>query len=46
MKKWIVIGLLLLMISGCSWQKVYKWINEMEFEREDETIRSFIPFIR
>ncbi len=39
MKKWLLIALTLVILSGCSWNKVWKWIDEMEFERDDQTVR-------
>ncbi|AFM24371.1 Prokaryotic membrane lipoprotein lipid attachment site [Desulfomonile tiedjei] len=45
MKKWLVLALALIMISGCSTKKIWKWIDEMEWERDDQTIRimDFLP---
>ncbi len=37
MKKWLLVALTLAMLSGCSWNKVWKWIDEMEWERDDQT---------
>jgi hypothetical protein len=39
MKKWLVIALALLMLSGCSFNTVKKWIDSMDWERDDQTIR-------
>jgi hypothetical protein len=39
MKKWLLIGLTLVILSGCSWNKVWKWFDELEFERDDQTVR-------
>lgn len=39
MKKWLLVVIALLMLSGCSWNKVLKWIDEMEWERDDQTVR-------
>jgi len=39
MKKWLLVVIALLMLSGCSWSKVWKWIDEMEWERDDQTVR-------
>jgi uncharacterized lipoprotein len=39
MKKWLLIALTLVILSGCSWNKVWKWFDEMEFERDDQTVR-------
>jgi hypothetical protein len=45
MKKWLILALALVMISGCSTKKVWKWIDEMEWERDDQTIQimDFLP---
>ncbi len=40
MKKWVVIILVVLLCSGCSLQQVRKWFNDIEWERDDQTIRS------
>jgi uncharacterized protein YcfL len=39
MKKWLLVVIALLMLSGCSWNKVLKWFDEMEWERDDQTVR-------
>jgi len=39
MKKWMAIALLLLLLSGCSWDKYLKWFDKMDWERDDQTIR-------
>ena len=39
MKKWLLIALTLVILSGCSWNKFWKWIDEMEYERDDKTVR-------
>lgn len=39
MKKWLAVALLLLFLSGCSFSKVWKWMDEMDWEREDETVK-------
>jgi len=39
MRKWLVVALTVVMLSGCSWDKVKKWLDETEFERSDKTIR-------
>ena len=45
MKKWLILALALILISGCSFKKVWKWIDEMEWERDDQTVRivDFLP---
>lgn len=39
MKKWLVLVLLAVLVSGCSWQKIKKFIDEAEWERSDRTIQ-------
>jgi hypothetical protein len=39
MKKLFLIMLAALLLSGCSMGKVMKWINEMDWERDDQTIQ-------
>jgi uncharacterized protein YcfL len=46
MKKWLLVALTLLLVSGCSWSKVWKWIDEMDWERDDQTVRIVDIFIR
>jgi hypothetical protein len=46
MKKWLLIALTLAILSGCSWNKVWKWIDEMEYERDDKTVRIVDIFIK
>lgn len=46
MKKWIAIVLVLMSLSGCSWQKTMKWLDELNWERDDETIRIVDIFLR
>ena len=38
MKKWLILSLALLFLSGCSFSRVRNWIEEMEWERDDETV--------
>ncbi|MFH1114148.1 MAG: hypothetical protein V1792_09530 [Pseudomonadota bacterium] len=45
-KKWILIALAVLMFSGCSLNKMWRWIDEMDWEREDQTIRIMRYLIR
>jgi hypothetical protein len=45
-KKWIVTGLVLLILGGCSWKSVRDWMDKVEWERSDETIRIIDIFIR
>jgi len=39
MKKWLAVALTLLFLSGCSLSKFWKWMDEMEWERDDETVK-------
>jgi len=39
MKKLLLVALAILLLSGCSLNKVKKWIDEMEWERDDEAVR-------
>lgn len=39
MKKWLILVLTLMFLSGCAFDKVWKWIDEMDFERDDQTIK-------
>ena len=45
-KKWMLVIALFLLLSGCSWTKVMKWFDEMEVERNDQTIRIIDLLIR
>jgi len=38
MKKWLLVALIVLFLSGCAFDSVWKWIDEMDFERDDQTI--------
>ena len=38
MKRWMAFAFLVLFLSGCSFSKVWKFIDEMEYERDDQTI--------
>lgn len=46
MKKWLLVTLAVLLISGCSLSKFWKWVDEMEWEREDQTIKVMRILIR
>ncbi|HMK34367.1 MAG TPA: lipoprotein [Desulfomonilaceae bacterium] len=46
MKKWLAVLLTILMLSGCSFSKVWKWIDEMDWERDDQTVRIVDFFMR
>jgi uncharacterized lipoprotein YajG len=39
MKKWLVILLATFLIAGCSFSRAWKWIEEMDWERDDQTIK-------
>jgi hypothetical protein len=39
MKKWLAIALLFLFLSGCSFSTFRKWFDEMDWERDDETVK-------
>ncbi len=39
MKRWIIVALMLIVLTSCSFNRVWKWIDEMEWEREDQTIK-------
>ena len=44
MKKWLLVALTILFLSGCAFDSVWKWIDEMDFERDDQTI-NIVRFI-
>ena len=46
MKKWLLVFLTLVMLSGCSWTRSGKWIDEMDWERDDQTVRMTDIFMR
>ncbi|MBI5572453.1 MAG: membrane lipoprotein lipid attachment site-containing protein [Desulfomonile tiedjei] len=39
MKKLLLAALVMFLLSGCSINKIWKWVDEMEWERDDQTIR-------
>jgi hypothetical protein len=45
-KKWIVMGLVLLLLGGCSWKRVRDWMDKMDWERSDQTIHIVDIIIR
>ena len=45
-KKWMLVIVLFLLLSGCSWTKVMKWFDDMELERDDQTIRIIDILVR
>jgi uncharacterized protein YcfL len=46
MKKLFLVFLAILMLSGCSWHKAKKWFEEMEWERDDQTVHMMDIFFR
>jgi hypothetical protein len=38
MRRWLVVALIALILSGCSWDKFTKWLDQYEWERPDKTI--------
>ena len=46
MKKWLLVALAALLIAGCSLSKFWKWVDEMDWERDDQTIRVIRIFVR
>jgi hypothetical protein len=46
MKKLLLVALAFLFLSGCSFSQVWKWIDEMDWERDDQTIRIVDFFVR
>jgi hypothetical protein len=46
MKKWLLLVLVIVLMSGCSWRKAWEWIDKMEWERDDQTISIVNIFVR
>jgi uncharacterized protein YcfL len=46
MKKWLIVLLALLMLSGCAFDKAWKWFNKMDWERDDQTVRVVHIFMK
>ena len=46
MRKLILIALVTLFLSGCSLSRAWKWFDEMEWERDDQTVKIIELFIR
>jgi hypothetical protein len=44
MRKLLLVGLIALLISGCSFKQVWKWIDQTDWERDDKTI-TFMDFL-
>jgi uncharacterized lipoprotein len=40
MKKLLAAALIVCFLSGCSLHKAWKWFEELEWERDDQTIRT------
>jgi uncharacterized protein YcfL len=38
MRKWLLMVVATLLITGCSFDRVQKWLDNMEWERDDQTI--------
>lgn len=39
MRKWLIVVVACVLISGCSFNRAWKWIENMDWERDDQTIR-------
>jgi hypothetical protein len=39
MKKLLFLALVIVILPGCSWKTIGKWLDKMEWEKENETIR-------
>jgi hypothetical protein len=46
MKKLVILVLATVFLSGCSLSKAWKWFDEMDWERDDQTVRIIELFIR
>ncbi len=46
MKKLAFVALICLLFSGCSLSKAWKWFDEMEWERDDQTIKIIELFMK
>ncbi len=46
MRKLLLIALVTLFLSGCSLSRAWKWFDEMEWERDDQTVKIIELFIR
>ena len=40
MKKWLLLATVILLLAGCSASKMWKWMDKMDWEREDQTVRT------
>jgi len=39
MRKWLLLLIAILLLSGCSFRQAWKWLDNMDWERDDQTIR-------
>jgi hypothetical protein len=39
MKKWLVMIVATLLITGCAFDRAWKWLDNMDWERDDQTIK-------
>ncbi|MFA6224319.1 MAG: hypothetical protein WC647_18620 [Desulfomonilaceae bacterium] len=39
MKKWFLILIATFLIASCSFNRAWKWIEDVDWERDDQTIR-------
>lgn len=39
MRKLLLVALTVLLLSGCSFHNVWKWLDQADWERDDQTIR-------
>ncbi len=46
MKKWLLIIIATFLITSCSFERAVKWIQDMDWERDDQTIRIVNMFIK
>lgn len=46
MRKWLLLLIAILLLSGCSFRQVWKWWDNLEWERDDQTIRIVDLFIK
>ena len=48
-RKWMAVVLVMVVIlaaSGCSFHKVRKWFEKLEWEKDDETVRIVDLFVK